>query len=331
MKRGKSENTSEAHSWRARYEAGLSASEERAFRQWHAEPENARAFAEIDAMWSDLSELDYPPALDQPLLSERLGQWLGTSAGALKTGVALSCVVMALVLGAVYLPWGPPSLSPSMEFRTATGEVQTFDWFDGSRITLGARSRVTLEHTERERRATVQSGVIYFHVASDPERPFRVTARGMAIRVTGTAFEVALQTDAVRVAVVEGRVEVGEDRSRETRALSDIAPPTLRLGRGDAVSLRGAGFSEISHTEASAVGAWREGLLTYVQGRLADIVADLDRHHARPLKVDAQAADLVVSGTFDASNPERVLQTLSEVLPITLVDLGPLGLLIRLS
>ncbi|WP_198526918.1 FecR domain-containing protein, partial [Sphingomonas sp. Ant20] len=93
-------------------------------------------------------------------------------------------------------------------YRTATRQRLMVTLSDGSRLTLDTDTRVRMAYTRTERRLVLERGQALFEVAKHQTRPFVVTAGAQAVTAHGTAFDVRLETSAVRVALLEGLVSV---------------------------------------------------------------------------------------------------------------------------
>src|SRR5204863_5888557 len=81
---------------------------------------------------------------------------------------------------------------------------------DGSVVELNRGAVVSAHFTASERRMRLVSGEANFKVAKDPQRPFVVEARGVAVRAVGTAFNVRIDAVSVEVLVTEGVVNVAQ-------------------------------------------------------------------------------------------------------------------------
>jgi transmembrane sensor len=122
---------------------------------------------------------------------------------------------------------------------TSQGEPMPVALADGSRLELRPGSQVSLLGERKDEvRLGVLRGGARFEVRPDPGRRFQVTAAGVDVVVTGTAFSVELESGqgAPRVSVERGEVEVhprGEtrllarlhaDESWPTRPAPSVAP-----------------------------------------------------------------------------------------------------------
>ena len=241
--------------------------------------------------------------------------------------------VMVVVLGGalVGLRAAFPASSPVADpaYETMVAEVRDIHLADGSVVTLGARSRIEPVFTDTMRIVKLHDGEAFFDVASDPERPFYVEAGDRLIRVVGTRFDVRQGPETVRVAVVEGIVEVLQ---AETPARAEASRPLIEknvLKAGDEVVARiGSGEAILGAIEPAEAAPWRRGWLTYENASLAEIVSDANRYSRRQIileeegigdlrmtaafsveKIDQFAAGLEITYglTADYSDPSRII------------------------
>ena len=186
--------------------------------------------------------------------------------------LAAACYAMIVVIDAprqVILPEPQVYTSSHAENRIVT-------LADGSRVTLSGSSSLEVSYSEDERRTTLLSGAAYFDIEPDPARPFLVTARRLDVSVLGTAFEIRLDREKVRVSVNHGQVGVAAKEAESTWALS----------AGERISYsHTAGFSVIDRFEATTDLAWLDGRLAYQDAALADIIADVNRYHDTPVRI----------------------------------------------
>src|SRR5256885_51724 len=137
------------------------------------------------------------------------------------TGVQ-TCALPISLLGMAGLGVGSPAIwlawrqwMPQYQVRlaTATGRLLNQPLPDGSSLTLDAASRAEVDFYATRRQVRLLAGSAFFAVARDTEWPFMVQAADVQVTVLGTRFEVALEDDAVLVAVDAGRVqEIGRRR-----------------------------------------------------------------------------------------------------------------------
>lgn len=332
---------SEAHQWRSRLaDPSLSASDKRAFDEWmQADPRHVAAFADAETFWRVLGEVEYDERIDRPLLSERVRTWFGSlhrfdaAAHPLRALGGVTAVVAAGLLIALFFPgFGTVPPQPLVFETRVAEELQAIALTDGTDVQLAAGSRIEVSIEPQARTVELARGAAFFDVAPDPDRPFRVVAGGAAVRVTGTTFDVQRGIETVSVSVAEGRVVVAQtvQTAGDSAAGGSGEPAPVRvLGANQRVVLSEDGLGEVVAVDPDDVAAWRSGRLVYTRRTLAEIVDEVSRYHDRPVRVDPAVAGLRLSGRFRTDDIEGMLATLDEALPIEVVDIGPMGLLLR--
>lgn len=336
-----------AHHWRARMDdGGLSADERAAFNRWMADdPSHGEAFAEAEIVWKVLGAVEYDPALDAPLATEktegrlarlfvRLRESFAGRSRVAVGGLATASVACIAVILAVLLLDRPVedglTMSPvPVVFETTRGQIDEITLSDGSRVTLGAMSQIDVVMTRAGREVQLVDGAAFFEVATDTSWPFTVTSGATEVRVTGTAFAMQQRGDTLHVAVQEGAVQVarpGPDTGFDDDAQpvsDDVNAVSLSAGQGVMVS-EAIGWGDVVPVPAAQVGAWRTGQLIYVGATLDQIIHDVNRYAAQPITLAPVARGLKLSGTFDVSDIEGLLWTLEAALPVRIED-GPGG------
>ncbi len=284
------------------------------FEAWLAADERHRAaYARAACLWREVGGLDkasLPPAARRPLPRERViaryrdGRWRHPLHGA---GGAVVVAALVLVLLNV-IPFGHPDADV---METAAAEIREVTLGDGSIVTLGARTSLSVTLDARARAIELRAGEAFFDVASDPDRAFSVRVGTMRIEAVGTAFDVRRIGDGFQVAVAEGLVAL--------RGLTAAGESSARLRAGQRVSVSGAGKrGRITAVNPAKLGAWRRGRLVYVGAPLSEVVADANRYHDGWILLrDRRAANLEITAVFDANDIGLMLATLDDALPIT--------------
>lgn len=317
--RGSHEVRREAHEWCAQIEAGgLSPTERQCFANWlSADPSHEAAYERATLLWQEVGDLDeavVPPIAFRPLFRERFQTWcdVGWGRWSLRfTGVATAFATIAFLFIQI-LPSGWYLLEFE-HYETAVAEVRDITLSDDSVIALGAQTSLSVAIGEDRRRVRLHSGEAFFDVEKDKARPFTIRSGESQVTVIGTAFNLR-QTDAgLRVAVAEGRVEVGA-------AVQGVQRSAKELRAGEQVLVSGDGeVGEISPVNPDKLGAWRRNRLIYVGATLAEVLVDANRYRDGWIILrDRELADLRITGAFDARDIDGMLATLAEALPITL-------------
>lgn len=193
---------------------------------------------------------------------------------------------------------------------TKTGEYAEARLADGSRIQLDGDTRIRVEHSLLQRRLVLEQGQVFIEVASGL-RPFVVIAGDGETRDIGTRFNVRHDGDRVSVSVAEGRVEISLPA---TKARQEI-------GQGEEVSYRHGQFLGTQTVLPDSTEAWTKGRWHFDNVDLADVVAQINREHQRPVQLaDPRLAAYRISGVFSASDRAGLLNALTSLYPLRLVE-----------
>lgn len=235
--------------------------------------------------------------------------WGGATALAASLAIAIG---LDMVSGA---PAGPP-------VSTAIAETRVLTLADGSRVTLGPASRIAARIDADERSVTLLAGEAFFEVAHDRTRPFHVDAGDARIQVVGTKFDVNRSGGRVHVSVLEGVVKVRE----AAPMLATASVQTLRAGQG--IETPDASASFFSAAPPAPIGAehvpageWRSGRRTYIDARLGDVVADLNRYYAPGVSLaDPALGELRIAMELRPGDTEAFFGALPLVAPVRIAQ-----------
>jgi transmembrane sensor len=284
--------------WRARLDSGaMSASERLAFERWLAAPANAASFARLEAA---LARLDDDGAeilareYERELQAAAARPFLQRRAAALAAAAALVALAIptALLLGRPAAP---------VAFATGVGEKRTVALADGSRVTLSTDTKITALIGAGRRKVALERGEALFEVAPDGARPFTVATTRADVVVAGTVFDVRAAGGLSSVYVISGAVEV---RSPSGEGATLLA--------GDSISVGASGPSGVARFDANVVLAWRRDRLKFVDARLAEALAELNRHYAIPIALDgASLSALPLSGDVPTNDQDAAVRAIA--------------------
>jgi transmembrane sensor len=197
------------------------------------------------------------------------------------------------------------------EYATTGGEKLRLLLPDGSTIELGVGSRVRVPTPFSGQAREVEiEGMALFKVSPDPERPFLVHARDAVTRVIGTEFVVRAYAgdEAVRVAVVEGKVALRSSSAREDAGTV--------LTRGQVGRLASDGTARIveSGKEFSQLVSWTGSRLEFVDRPLAEVLSELELWYGVEIELeDRELAARPVSTVVEGDRLQRVLDMIALV------------------
>ncbi|MBS0364829.1 MAG: FecR domain-containing protein [Proteobacteria bacterium] len=337
-----------ARSWLLRLSLDSPSQQEQAdCAAWCAQdPRHAAAYRRIESIWHDAASLkELAPLAWIPPTRDPWWRRLRASlvVHPLRWGATVGLTAALTVLG-LWL-----ALAPA-QYTTGIAEVRNIRLSDGSDVTMGAHSALAVAFRPHERRVTLSRGVAFFSVAKNPSRPFIVSVGDKEVRVVGTKFEIRRYPESVRVAVVEGTVEVrqvpehsdgtaGDARAvRPGHHVESTATVTMRDGAAitptvltpdDSGSERILTPGQEVITGLTGVipppqvmpggqpAAWRYGRLVYVDTPLKDVIADANRYSREPIRItDPAVANMRVSVTYPSDRIEEMLSALSRTLSL---------------
>ena len=280
------------------------------FEAWLAESDRRRAaYAVVEPVWRLSADLA-PPSAQATVAS--LGDarrptrpWRRAAVatfGALAAGLALYFLpVLQLHLQADHL--------------TGVAEQRDVVLDDGSKVALDAGSAIAVRYVAARREIELLSGQAFFEVTPNRARPFVVTADGVTVTVTGTAFSVATAASGVTVSVQSGSVDVA-DRTGTRLATS--------LVRGDRVQVSREGRVAKGQVVADDVASWRDRRLVVYDMPVREVVEQLGRYRRGTIVFgDGAIAGRLVTGMIDLRRPAEALQALVDLQQGSLIEITP--------
>lgn len=275
-----------------------SEAERLAWRNWLGESvANAQAWARVEKLQRQLGALPQDVAL--PTLA-------GVRA---RRRAVLKTLGILLAVGAA--GWTAGELAPTeawlAEHRTAKGQRRRLRLEDGSQLELNTDTAVDIAYDDSLRRVYLRRGEILIETAADPAgRPFVVHTREGSVRALGTRFSVRSENGRSEVGVMQHAVEL--------RPLLQPAA-VLRLDAGQQADFDSHSFTSPTALTAGS-DAWTQGMLTVIEWRLADFLAELGRYRPGYVRCSDAVADLRLSGAFRLDDTDLVLENLGASLPI---------------
>ena len=217
--------------------------------------------------------------------------------------LAASLAILLLTVGVLVgmFDWG------SKTYATNVGEIRSITLEDGSVVELNTRSRLRTRFTANERRLQLLAGEAVFNVASNPQRPFRVSAGSTEIVAMGTQFNVDAHDSSTVVTVLEGRVRV----TNNTDIQSSI-DRQIELARGEqAVIAKHRPPVRIAEADTAKATAWTERRLYFEGATLADVATEFARYNDRVIRINgAVLAAKRITGVFNSTDQSTFVEFL---------------------
>ncbi|MCC7411816.1 MAG: FecR domain-containing protein [Gammaproteobacteria bacterium] len=299
---------------------------ERLYQRWiDTDPRNREDYAGCERVWQLAGALEDDPryralfdsvAAHLRVRRHRARGWL------------LAAAVALLAVG-LFVSWRLPG--PQI-YATGNDEQRVVTLADASSVTLETDTSVIVRYSSERRRLDLARGVAAFDVTPDRDRPFEVAAGAGMVRALGTRFDVALHDGRVQVAVSEGTVSV------ETRTQAGEVVSVSMLGAGETLAYRADGSVDdvpdagAGRRDTQVAGArdGREGKLDFDADRLADVLAEFNRHARTKLVVGSSGlADLRVSGVFRVGDTDALVYALEQVFAIRAIRKDDVIVLVR--
>ncbi|WP_175597133.1 FecR family protein [Peristeroidobacter soli] len=296
---------SEASDWLVRLEgAGRTEAEYLDWLRWCDEdPENFAAFEQVQRQWRNLDALKEAPGfrMQRPRL---IAAW------AIAAGIAVITATLLMSRYDVTSATAPTQSTASLPHRATTLP-------DGSKMILGARSRVNMDFNGPNRQLDLSSGEAYFKVKHDEARSFVVRAGEVSVTAVGTAFDVRRYRDKITVTVEEGTVEVrGMTQDRKEAVWRTEAGYQLTYFAKQRTA-------SLASVDPATVLAWRNGELAYIYEPLGSVVEDLNRYSTRKIIItDPEVARIPFTGTAFAASLDGWLAGVNQAYDI---DIEPLA------
>jgi transmembrane sensor len=202
---------------------------------------------------------------------------------------------------AVFLWPGQPQ-NHFQNLSTPVAARQGFDLPDGTHLELNAQTAAVVQLGADDRRVRLAGGEAFFHVAKDASRPFYVETPAGVVRVTGTAFNVRVDSaQRLEVTVQEGSVQV-----RPSGA------PTRDLRGGDQLvsDRQQVSVSTLSAGQLDDALAWREGRVVFAATPLREALDRFARYHGRHLSCSDRAAAARIGGRYSLDDLDGFLSFL---------------------
>lgn len=215
--------------------------------------------------------------------------------------------VMTASLGAaVLLGWMASqnltlrALTP--DHGTLAGQQRSLALADGSTLVLDTASTLDVDLNARRRTVTLFEGQVLATVAPDRARPFVVRSRQGQATALGTAFLVRSDATQTLVTVIESKVRV----CPRTRGAC------LDLTAGQRARVTADAAVRLTPVSPAAAIAWTKGWLEVDDRPMAEVLEELNRYRARPVRYDPRAgAKVRLTGSYPLTDTDRAVEAIA--------------------
>lgn len=322
--------TDEAAEWFERIHDGAFSEEERTnFVIWlQASAEHVREYLQIAAMWDELQECGAGLDVDKlvelaqsdedknilPLFGIELGESIAEGTEDLESknpGFWKYAGFAAMFILSTTIVFFFVTYSKQTVFQTELGEQSSYALSDGSIVTLNTLSEVRIEYSDDYRDIVLSKGEVFFDVAKDPARKFRVITSDAMIEAIGTQFNIRSRGADTTVTVVEGIIAV--NKANKDLALSTLEE-TVKVTTGQQAQLdSGTAGISLKKADLTTVTAWQQRQLIFDSWPLASVITEFNLYNDPPIIItDSELEKLSISGVFSANDRASFILFLKE-------------------
>jgi transmembrane sensor len=308
-------NTEEIDEQIAKFLAGESSPEETSrLQQWLAESsDNQLYFSQMQQAWKKSSPTPLARPLDIEQALARTKQKIkhsGASGSARLVPMYWLAIAagLVLVLGAIWFI-GRDNAMP-MEAVAATDIPAQKMLSDGSAVSVNQYSSLNAQFSARQRKVSLK-GEAYFAVAPNPDRPFVVEVKEVAVTVLGTKFNVDNRSNATQVivSVDEGKVKVQSAGNEKILIAGDQAIIDLKSGQ---INLR-----QTQPTEN--VTAWASKKFVYEDTPLSKVIPELEKVYQVKINLSNPALENCrLHVRFEQESIEHIMLVIAETFSLKL-------------
>lgn len=228
----------------------------------------------------------------------------------LKQAFRIAAVIIILA-GFTFVILNFMKQSPTQKQLVAQYEKVEGKLPDGSTVTLNTGSSLDYpeEFTGSERLVSLK-GEAFFEVASDKEKPFKISANDLIIEVVGTSFFVKADKDGyVEVIVKSGKVAVyPKDNPSEKKILEP--------GDKAEFSSQSKSISESKNSDENFI-SWKTDVITFNDDSLSEVVAALNRHYKAEITIaDDKLKGEKLTGSYPNYSLEQILNLIASTYKI---------------
>ncbi|MGD9555423.1 MAG: FecR family protein [Mangrovibacterium sp.] len=199
-----------------------------------------------------------------------------------------------------------------LEITAPSGSRLHIELGDGTKVWLN--SSTVLKYPSRfisDTRKVFLSGEAYFEVAHNSKIPFIVETDHVAVKATGTTFNVSFypDDDIVETTLIEGTVILFESTGREIKTMLPDECVTFDTKSNEYIV-------EKSDTEKNI--AWKDGLLVFKRDPIAEVAKKLERWYNIDVEFTSEEIKrLTYTATFSTETLSQTLELMALATPVS--------------
>ncbi|MCK9917119.1 DUF4880 domain-containing protein [Microbacteriaceae bacterium K1510] len=308
----------EALTWLRRLNSGeVSADQIKEFEAWRAKsPAHAREFGEAILLWkvsgeAALAARDRKFVRSEDTRRRAGGAGLGRRAFLLGGAAIAASAAGALIVRPPFALW-PSYAELAADYRTSTGQQRKVELASRVSVEMNTRTSIDLRTTAAGLpQIELLTGETAISKRDDGAAQVVVRANGGHVKAVNAAFNVRNEGGQVRVACLQGEVQV--------QCLNRTA--TLHDGQGVTYDERGLG--QIDIVDPDIVTAWQRGLLIFRRAPLSQVVREVNRYRSgRIVLLDAALGRREVIANFRLDRIDDVIDFMAKAMNIQIRPLA---------
>lgn len=194
----------------------LTPEEQEIFDVWLGRPGNRDLYRKVETVWNEARSRASASVPDDRAAWKKISALMDGNAKRVRRIIAAAAACIAAFLFTGFAGYFISDLKHGAQvseasFSNVSGKT-VVRLLDGTTVWLRSGSEVSYARNFGLRSRTVNmSGEVFFDVAKDLSKPFRINISGLGIEVLGTSFDVKDCADKVVVSLVEGTVKLIPD------------------------------------------------------------------------------------------------------------------------
>lgn len=218
--------------------------------------------------------------------------------------------VLLITIGSIYYFY--TKQAGELLYETSYGQIEEYYLIDSTRVVLRENSSLRTDNKFNINNRQVRlTGIAYFDVAKNPEKPFIVTTKNARVSVLGTQFLVdESNPDAVSVTVESGKINFASRRAPEK--------VSVILEKNEKAELRIDDDKILKSTVSSLNNLyWANNKLIYKQQSLDLVLDELGTIFKKTVVYDvASVRNCKLTAVFRDENFDSILQHIAQSLDL---------------
>lgn len=197
--------------------------------------------------------------------------------------------------------------------KTEIAQVKEFHLPDGTIINLNANSKISYQKGfGSEHRNVKLTGEAFFHVSSNKNIPFIISANGSSIEVVGTQFNVKAykNQENVKVTVSEGVVKISDMKEPQKHIL-------IHAGETGKFNRENKKIEKIESININDV-AWKTKIINFDNTSMEEVARVLSNTYHINIEVSASIKPCTITVSFNDKNITDILNIIKSTIKLNI-------------